>query len=381
MNRMIILFFQSLLSCIVQLLPKDSPWVHAIRAHIRYRMMLGLHCITDEQIERKEKYQLRYGKWCMKITEKCGYNFDFPKQHNSHHSSAEIRAKEVPSVYCTRVNEGHHKETRDAYALGNHRNNDRHVTQVDATKEAMARIRMTVDEYDREVRKRTADVAQHAAVTTESVEAAEKTAICHDAPHWPLGSGEKLIDSRWAMNSVGWIDTKTKNTFDINLRRFLRDTFPDEYIRDDGEQSIKIRPHKCIYLDYTSLEDFTAKFDVLQYNPNFQVNQVKRFDFVNVNMDNDPLSLARILYLFRCTLPSSREKDVALVQLLRGSRWQPNTLSENCRILENGRIMFMLLQYFARGAHMINAFGSRKQDSTYYLNDVVDSDWFLRAAN
>ncbi|KAJ7331469.1 hypothetical protein DFH08DRAFT_1021639 [Mycena albidolilacea] len=145
-----------------QLLRKNSPWVHAIHAHIRYRMMLGLHCITDEQIERKEIYQSEYGKWCMKITEKYGYNFDFLKQHHSHHSSADIRVKGVPSVYCTRVNEGHHQETRDAYGLrvGNHRNNDRHVTQVDATKEAMARIRMTVDEYDKELKEHADDVTR-----------------------------------------------------------------------------------------------------------------------------------------------------------------------------------------------------------------------------
>ncbi|KAK7016106.1 hypothetical protein R3P38DRAFT_2519162, partial [Favolaschia claudopus] len=36
---------------------------------------------------------------------------------------------------------------------------------------------------------------------------------------------------------------------------------------------------------------------------------------------------------------------------------------------------------FVRGAHMINAFGCRNEHSTYYLNDVVDGDWFLRAEN
>ncbi|KAJ7211714.1 hypothetical protein GGX14DRAFT_623378 [Mycena pura] len=36
---------------------------------------------------------------------------------------------------------------------------------------------------------------------------------------------------------------------------------------------------------------------------------------------------------------------------------------------------------FIRGAHLINAFGCAKEASTFYLNDVIDSDWFLRAGN
>jgi hypothetical protein len=40
---------------------------------------------------------------------------------------------------------------------------------VDAIKEAMARIRMTIDEYDKELQEHADDVALDAAVTTESV--------------------------------------------------------------------------------------------------------------------------------------------------------------------------------------------------------------------
>ncbi|KAK6971572.1 hypothetical protein R3P38DRAFT_3413228 [Favolaschia claudopus] len=343
-----------ILPCIVQLLPKGSPWVHAIRAHIRYRMMLDLNCITDEQIERKEKYQTEYGKWCMKITEKYGYSFDFPKQHQCRHTSEAIRDKGVPKVYCTRVNEGYHQETREAVALGNHRNNDLQVARMDATKEAMARIRMTLDEYDKEEQERIETVAEHAAVPPESVPAAEAPSPEGDAPHWRLGSGGKLLDSKCAMNGIHWIDTKTRDAFDANLRRFLRNTFTDENLRDDGMDSIKIRPYKCIYIDFTSLEDFTGKCDVLRCNPDFQVNHEKRFDFVN---------------------------DIALVRSVKASRWKPNTLWENCRLLENDRTMFILPRYFVRGAHMINAFGCRNEHSTYYLSDVVDGDWFLRAEN
>ncbi|KAK6981756.1 hypothetical protein R3P38DRAFT_3410795 [Favolaschia claudopus] len=164
------------------------------------------------------------------------------------------------------------------------------------------------------------------------------------------------------MNGIHWIDTQTRDAFDTNLRRFLRNTFTDENLRDDG-LDLCIRPYKCMYIDFTSLEDFTGKCDVLRCNPDFQVNHEERFDFVNVNMDQNSLSFARVLYLFRCVLPSHREEDIALVRSLKASRWKPNTL------------------YFVRGAHMINAFGCRNERSTYYLNDVVDGDWFLRAEN
>lgn len=55
---------QGILPCIVQLLPRNSSLVHAIRAHLCFRMIMGLHCVSDEQIARKEKYQVDYGSWC-----------------------------------------------------------------------------------------------------------------------------------------------------------------------------------------------------------------------------------------------------------------------------------------------------------------------------
>ena|ERR1700761_5982692 len=105
-------------------------------------------------------------------------------------------------------------------------------------------------------------------------------------------------------------------------------------------------------------------------------------DCVNVNLSDDTLDFsAHMLYLFRCRLPSSREEDIALVQLFKLSRWSPNTVWENCWVLEDGRTMFVLPRYFIRGAHHINTFGCAKEASMFYLNDVIDSDWFIRAGN
>jgi hypothetical protein len=49
----------------VQLMPKDSALVHCIRAYARYRMMIGLHCMTEERIERLKRYIVDYKKYCL----------------------------------------------------------------------------------------------------------------------------------------------------------------------------------------------------------------------------------------------------------------------------------------------------------------------------
>ncbi|KAF8211914.1 hypothetical protein K438DRAFT_1805609 [Mycena galopus ATCC 62051] len=105
-----------ILPYVVQLLPKDSTLIHAIHAHLLMRMMMGLHCISDDQLKHKDSYQEEYGKQCIKLNEKYDKSFDFPKQHALWHSTPDIRAKGPHSIYCTRVNEGFHQETREIYS-------------------------------------------------------------------------------------------------------------------------------------------------------------------------------------------------------------------------------------------------------------------------
>ncbi|KAJ7777586.1 hypothetical protein DFH07DRAFT_797326 [Mycena maculata] len=119
-----------ILPCVVQFLPKDSSLVHAIRAHLLMRMMMGLHCISDDQLKRKDAYQEEYGKHCVKLNDKYDKSFDYPKQHALWHSTPDIRAKGPHSIYCTRVNEGFHQETREIYTRLNKRNVDQQMTSV-----------------------------------------------------------------------------------------------------------------------------------------------------------------------------------------------------------------------------------------------------------
>jgi len=55
---------QCILPCVVDLLPKNSSLVHCIRAYIHYRILVGLHCMTDERIKKLENAILVYQKCC-----------------------------------------------------------------------------------------------------------------------------------------------------------------------------------------------------------------------------------------------------------------------------------------------------------------------------
>ncbi|KAJ7724749.1 hypothetical protein DFH07DRAFT_758882 [Mycena maculata] len=181
-----------ILPCVVQLLPRNSPFVHAIRAHLLTRMMMGLHCISEEQIKRKDNYQEEYGKYCNKLTEEYDKSFDFPKQHALYHSTPDIKNKGPHSIYCTRVNEGFHQECREIYARLNKRNLDKQatteiflqMTDLDAIREAMALIRMTVDQYDLEILQRIAELSVRANVSPDDI---EEVPDAPDEHHWRLG--------------------------------------------------------------------------------------------------------------------------------------------------------------------------------------------------
>lgn len=52
--------FQCILPCIVHLLSTDDPLVHWIRAYQRYRIMIDMHCMTDDRIATLKQYILDY---------------------------------------------------------------------------------------------------------------------------------------------------------------------------------------------------------------------------------------------------------------------------------------------------------------------------------
>ena len=47
-----ILSWQCILPCIVQLLPKNSIFIKCIQAYQRYRLMIGLNCMSERRLQR-----------------------------------------------------------------------------------------------------------------------------------------------------------------------------------------------------------------------------------------------------------------------------------------------------------------------------------------
>ena len=45
-------------------MPKDSVLVRCIRAYARYRIMIGLHCMTEDRLERLKGYISSYKNIC-----------------------------------------------------------------------------------------------------------------------------------------------------------------------------------------------------------------------------------------------------------------------------------------------------------------------------
>lgn len=126
--------------------------------------------------------------------------------------------------------------------------------------------------------------------------------------------------------------------------------------------------------------NWTEQADILRCNPNFQ--KQRRYDYALVETNNPgDLTVAHLFELLRCRLPDGSTRDVAVVQMLKPSKWNPRTKWMGCRVYdENKSLDFVLAAELIRGVHMIPVFDTSQRSLTY-LNDLTDSDIFLRAGN
>ena len=134
-------------------------------------------------------------------------------------------------------------------------------------------------------------------------------------------------------------------------------------------------PYNCIYLYYKSLENWETLYDIVRCNPSFY--DQPRYDCIIIN--TQPTTYARLQFVFRCFNDNNIGQDIIFVQFLKSSNWKPKTLWKNCQVFEERGYGFVLLKYVVRACHMVPTFGSKGQ--TYYLNDLVDKDMFLRCGN
>ncbi|KAK7020896.1 hypothetical protein R3P38DRAFT_2534857, partial [Favolaschia claudopus] len=71
------------------------------------------------------------------------------KQHAFNHVVDDIRRRGTTNHASTRPGEGFHQEAREAYKKTNEKDVARQMVRIDETHEALARIQMNVDNYDK----------------------------------------------------------------------------------------------------------------------------------------------------------------------------------------------------------------------------------------
>ncbi|KII82987.1 hypothetical protein PLICRDRAFT_58595 [Plicaturopsis crispa FD-325 SS-3] len=286
-----------ILPCIVQLLPRNDPLVHCLRAYIRFRVMISLRCISEAQIERLKGYIKDYEEACNAYSRAYGKDFKFPKQHHTPHVLEDLVEKGATYNYSARPGEGFHQEARDDYDHTNNKNGDPQMTRIDENKEVVAAIRMAIDESKKQEQHRRMQDDSSASATESgpSVHAQNDTRDDDDSGrdpglHWALGARLPLTDSlslEASMKSVpgfGGFDKRLRTFLEENSHQILTLTV------------FQIRPYKCLYLKYQSLEDWTEGCDILRCSEEFHTRE--RHDCVLVNIELPGLTCARLRGLF-----------------------------------------------------------------------------------
>ncbi|KAJ7797350.1 hypothetical protein B0H14DRAFT_3093169 [Mycena olivaceomarginata] len=337
------------LPCIVQLFPAKNSLVHWIRAYERYRIMVGMNCMPESRLQRLDTFIEEYEHWCSRVAEAYGKDFDFFKQHASSHVVRDIPANGTTNHGSTRPGEGFQQEAQEAYSHTNGKDAAHQMSRFDETQEAIARIRMTIDNYDK---------SQHEA--EEKDEELDETPVDpQDTAHWAFGAPVPghLINSR-ALEELN--DT-------IMVGFFLLHEFAQIFIKCQ-----QMRNFKCVHISYQSLEDWRGARDILRCNPSFHHNV--RYDYLLTR-----LHCTRLRALLRCTLPSGRQIDIALVRMSQTSRWKPRILWAGCQIRDEAKeFSFLSMEHVIRGALLAPVSGA-SNEPTHFLIDTVDADMFLRA--
>ncbi|KAK7041128.1 hypothetical protein R3P38DRAFT_2512305, partial [Favolaschia claudopus] len=295
-----------------------------------------------------------------------GKNFDFPKQHAVSHVIRDLRETGTTNNYTTRLGEGFHQEVKEAYGQTNGKDEDPQLARIDENQEAIAMIRMKVQAFDDANNKRESE--QLASEPNDQPES-------DPGNHWSCGASTRWLTSKVVEDEM--VGNPVYARFDGRLRKFLTEEAPGELFGD----TISIRRHHCLYLEYQSMEDWTQKRDILRCSPEFHTRE--RHDFVFVNTTSPPKHppCARLYDLFTCKTLDGKRYDVALVTMLKPSTWKPNTMWDGCLVYEEPqKTDFIFMKYFIRGAYMCPAFGSNK-DNLYYLIDTADYDMYLRLGN
>ncbi|KIJ28337.1 hypothetical protein M422DRAFT_270406 [Sphaerobolus stellatus SS14] len=325
------------------------------------RIIAGLRPVSEEHIAYFEKCLPEYEKLCTRLSNEYNKNYNYPKHHFLMHLPWDLHAKASTDNYTTRPGEGFQQEVQQAYDQTNFRNTEPQMVRIVKNQEAIARITMAVEHYDR---------AKEALTEEENENDGEEapTAVI-EGDHWKLGSPLRRISAReWETAELGAGNSAFRR-FESNLTKLLNDYLPAD---NRPMQPILLKRYQCLYLRYRSLENWQEYQDILRCNLKFYGEP--RYDCVVINTER--VSFARIYALFSCETPSKTRHDIALIRKFQTSSWKAKTVWDGCRILEEKQFDFVFIKYLIRGCHMVPAF--EKSGKIFYLNDLVDGDAFLR---
>ncbi|KAJ6525334.1 hypothetical protein B0H19DRAFT_1276131 [Mycena capillaripes] len=329
---------KSVLPCIVQILPRNSPLNHCIRA----------------RLERLGTFINDYESCCSRVSDRYGKNFDFFKQHATSHIVRDIQDKGTTNHGSTRPGEGFQQEASEAY---NQTNVAPQMDRIDETQEAIARIRMAIDRYDNQCMEDERE--------DEDVEENASTSAVTSAP-WRLGAPERITNSRAFAESL-----KSAGHFVADFDSMLRDLVSENFPEERGisyEQRIQVRPFKCAHITYQSLEDWHGLRHIVRCNP--RIHGHTRYECVLVNSDAAAMAFARLTELLRCTLESKRHFDFALVHEFRPSKWKPHTYWAGCQVYEETKeFSLVLMDYMIRGALLTPATDSGKDNLHFFVDN------------
>ncbi|KAJ7581540.1 hypothetical protein C8J56DRAFT_1057519 [Mycena floridula] len=316
------------LPCLVQILLKNSPLIHCIRAFQRYRMVVGLHCHSDKRLELlKNDIIPAYEKCCETVSRRYGKNFDFFKQHLTLH---------VMSI-------------------------------MDEKQEAIACIWLTIDKSF-EAQKRLQEEFLEDGSDENVPKAGQRDS---EGCHWTFKAPQKVTDSKKIENeNTG--DPVFKD-FDFKLHSFVLEYFP--HLSATYEQ---IYPFHAVELCYQSLDDWTEARDILRCTPLF--SNTPQFDSVVLNTEPGGMRTGRLVSIFRCRFMNTGETlELALVHKHMPHRWKPRTVWQGCQVVsEEKSTSLILMQYIVRGALLSPAFGANNS-SLHYIVDCADYNMFLHA--
>ncbi|KAJ7114427.1 hypothetical protein C8R44DRAFT_528219, partial [Mycena epipterygia] len=125
------------------------------------------------------------------------------------------------------------------------------------------------------------------------------------------------------------------------------------------------------------LKDWRGARDILRCSHSFHHNV--RYNCSLINLTELGLThCARLRTLLRCTLPSDRQINVALVCMLLASSWKPRSLWAGCQIRDEAKqSSFLSMEHIIRGVLLVPVSGA-SNEHTYFLIDTVDADMFLQ---